>query len=180
MGRYAGWIALHSGLAGGADVILIPEIPYRIESVIEKVKARQAQGKQFSIIVVAEGSKPVGGKMTVARLVKNSFEQVRLGGVGNKLADEIEAKTGIEARCTILGYLQRGGSPTAFDRVLSTRYGSAAVEACLAGAYNVMVALSSGEIVRIPIEEVAGKPHQVPLDSDLIRAGRNLGISFGD
>ena len=103
--------------------------------------------------------------MTVARLVKNSFEQVRLGGVGNKLADEIEAKTGIEARCTILGYLQRGGSPTAFDRVLSTRYGSAAVEACLAGAYNVMVALSSGEIVRIPIEEVAGKPHQVPLDS---------------
>lgn len=180
MGRYAGWIALHSGLAGGADVILIPEIPYRIESVIEKVKARQAQGKQFSIIVVAEGSKPVGGKMTVARLVKNSFEQVRLGGVGNKLADEIEAKTGIEARCTILGYLQRGGSPTAFDRVLSTRYGSAAVEACLAGAYNVVVALSSGEIVRIPIEEVAGKPHQVPLDSDLIRAGRNLGISFGD
>jgi phosphofructokinase-like protein len=180
MGRYAGWIALHSGLAGGADVILIPEIPYDIESVIRKVKERQEQGKQFSIVTVAEGSRPIGGEMTVARLVKNSFEQIRLGGVGNKLADEIEARTGIESRCTVLGYLQRGGSPTAYDRVLSTRYGSAAVEACMDGEYNVMVALSANHIVRIPIEKVAGQPHKVPLDSDLIRVGRNLGVCFGD
>jgi phosphofructokinase-like protein len=180
MGRYAGWIALESGLAGGADVILIPEIPYDIHSVIRKIKSRQQQGKKFSIITVAEGSKPVGGEITVARLVKNSFEQIRLGGVGNKLAQEIEDKTGIESRCTVLGYLQRGGSPTAFDRVLSTRYGCAAVEACLDKEYNVMVALSADHIIRVPIDQVADKPHQVPLDSDLIRAGRHLGICFGD
>jgi phosphofructokinase-like protein len=180
MGRYAGWIALHSGLAGGADVILIPEIPYKIDSVVKKIKERQKQGKKFSIITVAEGAKPVGGDITVARIVKESFEQIRLGGVGNKLADQIEKLTGIESRATILGYLQRGGSPTAYDRILSTRYGVEAAEACMDGEYNVMVSLHANEIVRVPIAKVADHPHQVPLDSDLIKCGRELGICFGD
>lgn len=180
MGRYAGWIALHSGIAGGADVILIPEIPYDIEAVIRKIRRRQQSGKKFSIITVAEGAKPIGGELTVARIVKESFEPIRLGGVGEKLAEEIEAKTGIESRCTVLGYLQRGGSPTAYDRVLSTRYGVAAVEACLAGEYNVMVALQANQIVRVPIAQAASEPHRVPVDSDIIRAGRHIGISFGD
>ena len=180
MGRYAGWIALHSGLAGGADVILIPEIPYNIDSVIAKIRERQQQGKKSSIITVAEGAKPIGGKVTVARIVKESFEQIRLGGIGNKLADQIEQLTGIESRCTVLGYLQRGGSPTAYDRVLSTRYGVEAAEACIQKDYNIMVALSANRIIRVPIEKVADHAHQVPLDSDLIKAGRELGICFGD
>ncbi len=180
MGRYAGWIALHSGLAGGADVIIIPEIPYNLDAVIAKIRERQAQGKQFSIIVVAEGSKPVGGDITVARLVKDSFEPVRLGGVGEKLVRAIEQKTGIESRCTVLGYLQRGGSPTPFDRVLSTRYGVAAVEACLDHDFNVMVALKGDQIVRVPLDQAGGKTRKVPLDSELIRTGRRIGICFGD
>lgn len=180
MGRYAGWIALHSGIAGGADVILIPEIPYDLDAVIRKIRQRQQNGKKFSIITVAEGAKPIGGEMTIARMVKDSFEPIRLGGVGEKLAREIEARTGIESRCTVLGYLQRGGSPTAYDRVLSTRYGAAAVEACLDGEYNVMVALQANAIVRVPIARAASQPHQVPVDSDIIRTGREVGISFGD
>lgn len=180
MGRYAGWIALHSGIAGGADVILIPEIPYDLDAVIRKIRQRQQSGKKFSIITVAEGAKPIGGEMTIARMVKDSFEPIRLGGVGEKLAREIEARTGIESRCTVLGYLQRGGSPTAYDRVLSTRYGAAAVEACLDGEYNVMVALQANAIVRVPIARAASQPHQVPVDSDIIRTGREVGISFGD
>ena len=126
MGRYAGWIALHSGIAGGADVILLPEIPYDINSVLRKIEERRNSGKKFSIIVVAEGAKPIGGELSVARVVEGSFEPLRLGGAGEKLVREIEERTGIESRCTVLGYLQRGGSPTAFDRVLSTRYGVAA------------------------------------------------------
>lgn len=180
MGRYAGWIALHSGLAGGADVILLPEIPYRIESVIEKIEERKKAGKQFSIVVVAEGAKPLGGELSVARVVKGSFEPLRLGGAGEKLVREIEEKTGIESRCTVLGYLQRGGSPTAFDRVLSTRYGVAAAEACIRGEYNVMVSLQNDLIVTEPIAKVAAKPRLVPTDSEIIRAGRQMGLCFGD
>lgn len=180
MGRYAGWIALYSGLAGGADVILLPEIPYNIDSVIAKIRQRQSVGKKFSIIVVAEGAKPLGGEMTVARVVKGSFEPLRLGGVGEKLVNEIEARTGIESRCTVLGYLQRGGSPTPFDRLLSSRYGAAAVEAFLNGKVNTMVALQADKIVTVPIQMVAAEPHNVPLDSEIIRAGRHLGICFGD
>lgn len=180
MGRYAGWIALHSGIAGGADVILIPEIPYRLESVITKLKERQDAGKSFSIVVVAEGAKPEGGEMTVARVVEGSFEPLRLGGVGEKVAREIEAASGIESRCTVLGYLQRGGSPTAFDRILSTRYGVAAAEACLRGEYNVMTSLFHDQIVTVYIQRAASKPRQVPVDSEIIRTGRQLGICFGD
>ncbi len=180
MGRYAGWIALHSGIAGGADVILIPEIPYNIDSVINKINERKAAGKNFSIIVVAEGAKPVGGEMTVARRVEGSFEPIRLGGVGEKLVREIEEKTGIESRCTVLGYLQRGGSPTPFDRVLSTRYGVAAAEACLRGEYNVMVSLFHDKIVTVYIQKAASTPKAVPVDSEIISTGRQIGICFGD
>ncbi len=180
MGRYAGWIALHSGIAGGADCILIPEIPYQIDSVIKKIRQRQENNKKFSIIVVAEGARPVGGELSIARMVKGSFEPIRLGGAGEKLVREIEEKTGIESRCTVLGYLQRGGSPTPYDRVLSTRYGVAAAEACFQGKTNTMVALQSNKIIVVPIEKVASEPHLVPVDSDIIRAARHLSINFGD
>ncbi len=180
MGRYAGWIALHSGIAGGADVILLPEIPYNIDAVIAKIRERISHGKLFSIIVVAEGAKPIGGELSVARMVEGSFEPIRLGGVGAKIVDEIEAKTGIESRCTVLGYLQRGGSPTPFDRVLSTRYGVAAVEACINKNYNVMVSLHHDEILTVPIGKAAEKVRLVPSDSSIIRAARQIGISFGD
>lgn len=180
MGRYAGWIALHSGIAGGADVILLPEIPYKLESVIAKLQQRKQAGKSFSIVVVAEGAKPEGGELSVARIVKGSFEPIRLGGAGEKVATAIEEATGIESRCTVLGYLQRGGSPTAFDRVLSTRYGVAAAEACLRGEYNVMVSLYHDQIVTVYIQKAASKPRQVSVESEIIRTGRQLGICFGD
>lgn len=180
MGRYAGWIALHSGIAGGADVILLPEIPYKLDSVIKKIEARKAAGKSFSIVVAAEGAKPEGGEMSVARVVKGSFEPIRLGGIGEKVANAIEEATGIESRCTVLGYLQRGGSPTPYDRVLSTRYGVAAAEACLRGEYNVMVSLYHDQIVTVYIQKAASQPRQVPVDSEIIRTGRQLGMCFGD
>ena len=180
MGRYAGWIALHSGIAGGADVILLPEIPYKLEPVIAKIQARKAAGKNFSIVVVAEGARPEGGEMSIARMVEGSFEPIRLGGAGEKVAQAIEEQTGIESRCTVLGYLQRGGSPTAFDRVLSTRYGVAAAEACLRREYNVMVSLYHDQIVTVFIQKAASKPRQVPVDSEIIRTGRQLGLCFGD
>ena len=180
MGRYAGWIALHSGIAGGADVILIPEIPYHLNKVAEKIYKRQQEGKMFSIVVVAEGAKPVGGEMTVARIVKDSFEPIRLGGVGNKLAQELEELTGIEARCTILGYLQRGGSPTAFDRVLCTRYGVAAVEAGIEVNYNIVVALRNDSIVPVPLEEAGSEPRSVSPENEVVKAARAIGICFGD
>ena len=180
MGRYAGWIALHSGIAGGADVILIPEIPYDIDSVIKKIEDRKAKGKDFSIVVIAEGAKPIGGELSVARVVKGSFEPIRLGGAGEKLVREIEERTGIESRCTVLGYLQRGGSPSSYDRVLSTRYGVAAAEACLRGEYNVMVSLYHDQIVTVYIQKAASSPRLVPVDSEIIRTGRQIGICFGD
>lgn len=180
MGRYAGWIALHSGIAGGADVILIPEIPYDIDSIIKKIEDRKAKGKDFSIVVVAEGAKPIGGELSVARVVKGSFEPIRLGGAGEKLVREIEERTGIESRCTVLGYLQRGGSPSSFDRILSTRYGVAAAEACLRGEYNVMVSLENDQIVTVYIQKAASSPRLVPVDSEIIRTGRQIGICFGD
>ena len=180
MGRYAGWIALHSGIAGGADVILIPESPYDIDSIIKKIEDRKAKGKDFSIVVVAEGAKPIGGELSVARVVKGSFEPIRLGGAGEKLVREIEERTGIESRCTVLGYLQRGGSPSSYDRILSTRYGVAAAEACLRGEYNVMVSLENDQIVTVYIQKAASSPRLVPVDSEIIRTGRQIGICFGD
>ena len=180
MGRYAGWISLHAGMAGGADVFLIPEIPYNIDVIIRKVRDRVEHGKRFSIIVVAEGAMPVGGGMTVKRTIEDSPEKIRLGGVGEKLATEIEQRTEIESRCTVLGHLQRGGTPTAYDRVLATREGVAAVELICRGEFGRMVALQKNEITSVPIADVVGKPHNVPPDDQLVVAGRAMGISFGD
>lgn len=179
MGRYAGWIALHAGIAGGADCILIPEIPFTMEAIAAKIQERRQQGKQFSIVVVAEGAYPVGGEMTIARIVAGSTDTIRLGGIGNKLALRIEESLGIESRCTVLGHLQRGGSPTAFDRVLATRYGVAAVNAVLTGNTGSMVALKNNAIVCVPISKVVEKPRNVPIDHELILAGRAIGVSFG-
>lgn len=180
MGRYAGWIAIHSGLGGGADCILIPEIPYNITSVLAKIKARKAEGKLFSIVVVAEGAKPLGGELVGTTPAAGSSEKIRLGGIGDKLTREIESLTDVEARCTVLGHLQRGGSPTAFDRVLATQYGTAAVECLLSGLTGQMVALEKNRIINIPFREVAGKASNVPVDGELVRTGRLIGICFGD
>ena len=180
MGRYAGWIALHAGMAGGADAILIPEIPFSMDVIIRKVRDRVERGKRFSIIVVAEGALPLGGEMTVKRIVEDSPEKIRLGGVGEKLAMEIEQRTEIESRCTVLGHLQRGGTPTAYDRVLATRYGVAAVDCIMRGEFGRMVALQKNQITSVPIEDVVGKPHNVPQDDQLILAGRAIGVCFGD
>ena len=180
MGRYAGWIALHSGIAGGADCILIPEIPFHINSVVHKIQERQLAGKNFSIIVAAEGAKPVGGEFTVAKTIKDSPETIRLGGIGNKLVTTLEKLLSVECRSTVLGHLQRGGSPTAFDRILATRYGEAAVTALLNGLYNHMVTLQNNQIIPVDIAKIVGKPNFVPLDHEIITTGRAIGICFGD
>jgi len=156
MGRHAGWIALHSGLAGGADVILIPERPFDIEQVCERLRHRSRRGENSSIVVVAEGAVPVEGTMTVASGTVDDFGHVQLGGVGNQVTEAIKARTGFDARVTILGYVLRGGTPTAFDRVLATRFGIAAIDAAHEGATDVMVALQAGEIVQVPIAEAVG------------------------
>ncbi len=179
MGRNAGWIALHAGLAGGAHCILIPEIPYTLDAINNKIQERRNTGRNFSIIVIAEGAKPIGGDVTVARMVEGSFEAVRLGGVGEKLARDIEELTGIESRCTVLGHLQRGGTPTPFDRVLCTRYGVAAVQAYLDGKFGVMVALQKDSIVPVPLDSVADKPHNVDPAGELVTVGRKIGVCFG-
>ncbi|MFZ5898731.1 MAG: 6-phosphofructokinase [Bacillota bacterium] len=180
MGRYAGWIALAAGLAGGADCILIPEIPFDIQKVIAKIRARRGVGKRFSIIVVAEGAKPVGGEMVVKRRVEDSFEQIRLGGIGERVGAQIEEITGIETRVTVLGHLQRGGSPTAFDRLLASRFGAAAVNLVVQGRFGEMVCLRSMQISSVPLAEAVGEMRRVPLDSDLILTARQLGICLGD
>lgn len=180
MGRYAGWIALTSGLAGGADVILIPEIPFQIEKVINKINERGQQDKRFSIIVVAEGAKSVGGSVVVKQTVEDSYDPIRLGGIGNQIARQIEEITGKETRVTVLGHLQRGGSPTAYDRILATRYGAGSVKLIMEGHFGEMVCLSGTSISSVPLRETAGKMRQVPLESDLIYSARQLGINLGD
>lgn len=180
MGRYAGWIALESGISGGADVILIPEIPYDINKVADKIVERKAMGKNFSIIVVSEGAKPMGGDVSVSKIVKDSPDQVRLGGIGNKLADEIEKKTSAETRVTVLGHLQRGGHPTPFDRILSTRYGVKAVEIAVEGKFGNMVSLQGRDVTFVSLEEAVGKLKNVNPDNELVKVARNIGVSFGD
>jgi 6-phosphofructokinase 1 len=157
MGRYTGWIALEAGIAGGADVILIPEEPFDIEEVCKYIRQRQKRGRNFSIVVVAEGAKPKGGKEIVYCDKTDEFGHPRLGGVGYYLGKEIEERTGIETRVVMLGHLQRGGSPTAFDRILATRYGIAAIDLVHQGRYGMMVALKGNEIVSVPLKEVVGK-----------------------
>jgi 6-phosphofructokinase 1 len=179
MGRYAGWIALYGGLASGGDIILIPEIPYDIEKVCEVVEFRGSKGKRFSIIVVAEGAKPIGGKQVIQKYIEDSPDPVRLGGIGHVLAQQIEQRTKIESRVTVLGHLQRGGTPTPFDRVLATRYGYAALELVIQQKFGNMVALQGNQIVPFPIEKLANKTKFVPTNDPLIEAAKQMGTSFG-
>ncbi|MFH2054589.1 MAG: ATP-dependent 6-phosphofructokinase [bacterium] len=179
MGRYAGWIALASGVAGGADIVLIPEIPYDLEMVCEKLRERNRNGKRFSIIVIGEGAKPVGGEVAVARRIETSPDAVRLGGISYQLAHQIEGLTGLETRVTILGHLLRGGSPTPFDRLLGTQFGRAAVQLAAENRFGRLTVLRNNQFDSIPLQEVAGKIRKVPLDSPLLGAAMSLGMSLG-
>ena len=175
MGRHAGFIALSAGLAGSADVILIPEIPYEMDRVCNKIRQREAEGRHFSMVVVAEGAVARGGEE-----VYLDAERRRLGGVGDRVARVIEQKTGKETRTLVLGHLQRGGSPTTFDRLLGLRFGAAAVRLIAEGKFGHMVALDPPTIVSVPLDEALAAPKRVPLDSDSIATARDLGISLGD
>ena len=179
MGRYAGWIALHSGMAGGADVILIPEIPYDLERVAQCIRDRDKLGARFSIVVVAEGSRPKDGGVTLIEAAHGGHAE-RLGGIGIRCAAQLEELTGKETRYVVLGHLQRGGSPTAFDRTLATRFGGKAVELLMKGQFGKMVANHPPDLVPIPLGDVVGKTKTVPLDYDLLLTARALGVSFGD
>ena len=179
MGRYAGWIALHSGLSGSADVILIPEIPFDIDKVCEKIRTREAAGRHFSIVVVAEGAKPIGGQVALLEQAKVGMVE-RLGGIAAYLAGAIAERTGKETRSLVLGHLQRGGSPTTFDRLLALRFGSAAVRAFAEEDFGSVVVFTPPTVSRRRIADVMGKQKLVSLDSGIILTARNLGISFGD
>lgn len=197
MGRYAGWIALESAIAGGADIALIPEIPYDIEGAAKIIKERQAIGKNFSIVVVAEGAFPKGGSLTV----KNTRDggagviNTQLGGVGDKVARDLEELTGLTARNTTLGYMQRGGTPTAYDRVLSTKYGAKAMELALDGKFGVLTVIQNGNLSSVPLEDVVGNNKEigavsgnteesnirkVTMDHDLVKTAKNIGIYLGE
>ena len=178
MGRYAGWIALDSGVASSADVILLPEIPYDINKVVKKVMDRDAHGRSFSIVVVAEGAHPAGGDLSIIGKAVGQAE--RLGGIGKKVGAALEALTGKETRVVVLGHLLRGGPPTAYDRLLSLRFGAAAVRALAEGESGIMVALDPPTVNYVPLKSVTGRIKTVPLDCDTILTGRDLGICFGD
>ena len=197
MGRYAGWIALESAIAGGADVALIPEIPYDIDKVVECIKKRQAQGKNFSVVVVGEGATPKGGEMEVQEVRDGGAGviNIKLGGAGDKVAKELEQRTGLKTRNTTLGYMQRGGTPTSFDRVLSTKYGAKAMELAMQGTFNVLTVIKDGKLDCVPLEEVVGNNKKVgavqggtaesntrvvTMDHDLTKTARNIGICLGD
>ncbi|NLI90674.1 MAG: 6-phosphofructokinase [Peptococcaceae bacterium] len=180
MGRYAGWIALHSGIAGGADVILIPEIPYDIRKVAEAVENRKKSGKKFSIMVVAEGAKPLNGEMVVERTIAGRTDPIKLGGIAAKVAGELEGLIGLETRVTVLGHIQRGGSPNTYDRVLATRYGVAAVDAVAAGEFGKMVALQGSEIVCVPLTDAVNRLKKISLDDPVLQTARKLGLHFGE
>ncbi|MFT3892953.1 MAG: ATP-dependent 6-phosphofructokinase [Anaerolineales bacterium] len=178
MGRDAGFITLHSGVAGGADVILIPEIPFQFDAVVAKVRERVDRGMLFSIIAISEGARTKGGSQQFSRS-GNEIYVPRLGGIGQVLGEYIE-KSGFETRVTVLGHLQRGGTPTPFDRWLATRYGSAAVRLAAQSRFDHMVSLVSGKIIHIPLEEALAVPKRVDVNGDAVLTARNIGISFGD
>jgi 6-phosphofructokinase 1 len=179
MGRYAGWIALHAGVAGGADAILIPEIPFDISIVAQRLRDRDKYGAKFSIVVAAEGAFPKGGTHTLIEAAHDASME-RLGGVGAQVCEALARETGKQTRSVVLGHLQRGGAPTSFDRVLATRFGAKAVELIRNGVFGVMVAAAPPDIVPRPLDEVVGKTKTVPLDYDLLLAARALGVTFGD
>lgn len=196
MGRFAGWIALESAIAGGADAALIPEIPYDLDKVVEKIEKRKKCGKPFDIVVVSEGAFPKGGEMSVEE--KNNGKgviNVKLGGAGEKVAKELEKRTGLTARCTTLGYVQRGGTPTAYDRVLSTKYGAKAMEYAMQGKFSILVVIKDGKLSYASLEDVVGENKEigavaggtkesnvrlVTMDHDLVKTARNIGICLGD
>lgn len=178
MGRYAGWIALESGISGSADAILIPEIPYDLNKVVEKIRYRDQHGRSFSIVVVAEGAKPKGGQVTVQS--KEAGRAERLGGIGAKVAAELEELTGKECRLVVLGHLLRGGTPTSFDRLTALRFGAAAVRALAEGQHGVMVALDPPTVKYVPLADATSRMKTVPLDSDVMLTARDLGICLGD
>jgi 6-phosphofructokinase 1 len=179
MGRNAGFIALHSGLAASADVILIPEVPYDIDKVCGKIVRRDKAGRHFSIVVVAEGAFPIGGDVSVLG-TSLPGQALRVGGIADRLAREIQAATGKECRSLVLGHLQRGGMPTGYDRILATRFGGAAVRAVADGRFGEMVALRPPDIVPIPFAEVLRETRRVDLDRDIVLTARAVGVSFGD
>jgi 6-phosphofructokinase 1 len=178
MGRYAGWIALNAGVSGTADAILIPEIPYDINKVVAKINEREERGRRFSIVMVAEGAAPKGGTHSV--IAAEIGRQERLGGIGQQVAAEIQQLSGKETRVVVLGHLLRGGSPTTFDRLISLRFGAAAVRAIAEGQFGNMVALDPPTVRYVPLEQATRRMKTVPLDCDTILTGRDLGICFGD
>jgi len=179
MGRYAGWIALYAGVAGGADVILIPEIPFDLGKVAEYIRKREEHGARFSIVVVAEGAKPVGGSVSLLKTASGEYAE-RLGGIGAIVSAQLEKLTGKETRYVVLGHLQRGGAPTSFDRLLATRFGAHAVELILQEKFGTMVAFHPPDIVEVPLERVVGRTRTIPLDFDVLRSARAMNISLGD
>ena len=197
MGRYAGWIALDSAIAGGADVALIPEIPYDINKVAKKVLERKEKGKEFSIVVVSEGAKPKDGEIIVKKQLDDGkgLDNIRLGGIGEKVAQDLEELTGMVSRCTVLGYVQRGGTPTAYDRILSTKYGMKAMELAMNGIFNVLVTFKNGKLGYISLEDVVGANKEIgaasgntqtsnirkiQMDDELIQTARSIGIELGE
>lgn len=178
MGRDAGFIALNAGVSGGADVILIPEIPFKFESIMKKIRERADKGRKFSLLAVSEGAKPMGGGQVYSRKGDEVYVP-RLGGIGQVVAEYIENQ-GFESRVTVLGHVQRGGTPTAFDRWLATRYGAAAVRLAARGGFDRMVALASGEITDIELAKAVAVPKRVNPEGDAVITARNIGISFGD
>lgn len=180
MGRYAGWIALEAGIAGGADAILIPEIPFRVERVAEAIRERIYGGRPFAIVVVAEGAAPAGGSMSVRETIADSTDPIRLGGIGNLVARELEKLLDRETRTTVLGHLQRGGIPTPYDRILGTRFGAHAVRAAVAGETDVMVRLRGQAVETVSLADAVAKPRRVDPDGELVRTARSLRTTFGD
>ena len=197
MGRFAGWIALESAIAGGADVVLIPEIPYDINKAADAIKKRISVGKQFSVVVVSEGAKPKDGEASTykANIDNGTGISVKFSGAGERVAKELEELTGLEARCTTLGYMQRGGTPSAYDRVLSTKYGAKAMELAMQGIFGVLTVIKNGRLDYVPLEEVVGENKKlgaveggtkesnvrlVTKDCELVKTARDIGISLGD
>ena len=179
MGRYAGWIALYAGVGGGADAILIPEIPFNLDILATRLLERDRWGARFSIVVVAEGALPTGGKRSLVEEARDGYVE-RLGGMGAQVADALAKTTGKETRSVVLGHLQRGGAPTSFDRVLATRFGGKAVELVKRGEFGTMVAFAPPDIIARQLEDVVGKTKTVPLDLDLLTTAKALGVTFGD
>lgn len=179
MGRYAGWLALCAGMAGGGDIILIPEMPYDINKICKIVHERHKRGKRFSIVVVSEGARPKGGKMVVKKIVKDSTDPVRLGGIGNKIANDIEAATGLETRVTVLGHLQRGGTPSPFDRILATRLGTLCCDLAAKGEFGKMAALKGRDIVAVSLKDAVKHTRLVNPKDPMVKSALAVGTSFG-